>query len=444
MYNVLKWREKIAMNYVQAIDYLYSIPKFTHEPSLEPAKALLLELGSLEKGKKIIHVAGTNGKGSVCAYTASSLLESGKKVGLFTSPHLIDMEERIRINDVNVSKELFLEAFLKVISCEERLQEKYGRFSFFEYLFGMAMYCFWKSDVEYIVLETGLGGRLDATNAIEKPVMTIITPISLDHTAVLGDTLEAVAYEKAGIIKEGVPVVYWAGEGAVIRVIEETANAKHARTSGINAENYEILEITFKSVDFFAQNMYHKNDRYKVPFPAIYQVENALLAIDALWQLAEADSEITYDTVFKGIINTRWSGRFEEAEPGVIVDGAHNEAGILSFVEAVSTRDINSADGKKYLLFAVMKDKDYHKMIKIICDNIEFDKIIVTRSGGERGLEALETGCEFEKYTSTPVVAIEDWKEAFSYGKKLLCDNDTLFCVGSLYLVGAILEKCRR
>ncbi len=444
MYNVLKWRENTAMNYAQAIDYLYSIPKFTHEPSLEPAKALLLELGSPEKDKRIIHVAGTNGKGSVCAYTASSLLESGKKVGLFTSPHLIDMEERIRINNVNVSKELFLEAFLKVKACEEKLSEEFGRLSFFEYLFGMAMYCFCKAGVEYIVLETGLGGRLDATNAVAKPVMTIITPISLDHTAVLGDTLEAVAYEKAGIIKEGVPVVYWAGKEAVVRVVEETASAKHAKTSGITAKNYEILEINYKSVDFFAQNMYHKNDRYKVPFPAIYQVENALLAIDALWQLAKADLQITYDTIFKGIINTRWSGRFEEAEPGVIVDGAHNEAGILSFVEAVSTRDINSADGKKYLLFAVMKDKDYHKMIKLICDNIEFDKIIVTRSGGERGLEALEAKREFEEYTSTPVIAMEDWKEAFSYGKKLLCDNDTLFCVGPLYLVGAILEKCRR
>lgn len=444
MRNALKWKEDTSMNYAQAIDYLYNIPKFTHEPSLEPAKELLLMLGSPERDKKVIHVAGTNGKGSVCAYLSSALMEAGCSTGLFTSPHLVDMEERIRINGVNVSKELFLDSFLIVKECEEKLSDKYGRFSFFEYLFGMAMYCFNKAGLEYIVLETGLGGRLDATNAIEEPAMTIITPISLDHTAVLGNTVEAVAGEKAGIIKNDVPIVYWGADEAVVRVVEHTAAVKGAPVFKKTLKNYEILQINDKSVDFLAQNMYHGNDGYKVPFSAIYQVENALLAIEALWILSDSDMRITYDVIRKGIENTSWAGRFEEVLPGVIVDGAHNEAGVLSFIEAVATRDKSISIGKKYLLFAVMKDKDYHRMIELICDNIDFEEIIVTRSGGGRGLTAEEIKSEFAGYTDTPVIVMEELKEALGYGRGLLGKEDTLFCVGSLYLVGDVLQELRR
>jgi len=328
--------------------------------------------------------------------------------------------------------------------CEEKLEGSVGRFSFFEYLFGMAMYCFDKAGVEYIVLETGLGGRLDATNAIDEPVMTVITPVSLDHTEVLGNTLRAVAYEKAGIIKQGVPVVYWAAEETVRQVVEAVACEKHAGTIALTLKNYEILEINYKSVDFLTKNMYHGNDRYKVPFTAVYQVGNALLAIAALKKLSEADSDIVYDTIYRGIINTRWAGRFDEVCHGVVVDGAHNEAGVLSFIEAVSTREKCIAGGVKYLLFAVMKDKDYHRMVELICKNIDFDKIIVTECGGGRGLLAEELKKEFETFTDVPVIVMKDWKEALYYGKKLLKDNDTLFCAGSLYLTGAVLEEFRR
>ncbi len=436
----------MSMNYAQITDYLYSIPKFTHEPSLEPARALLLMLGSPKQDKKIIHVAGTNGKGSVCAYLSSVLIKAGCRTGLFTSPHLVDIEERIRIDGVNVSKELFAESFHAVRECEEKLEERYGKFSFFEYLFGMAMYCFDKTGVEYIILETGLGGRLDATNAIDNPVMTIITPVSLDHMAVLGNTIELIAGEKAGIIKKDVPVVYWGSDEKVAGVIRDTAGVKGAPAFEMTSKNYEILEVNDKSVDFLAQNMYHGNDKYRVPFLAVYQAENALLAIEALWILSDKDKRITYDAVYAGIEATCWAGRFEEVAPGIVVDGAHNEAGVLSFIEAVATRDKKRLHGKKYLLFTVMKDKDYHRMIELICANIDFDKVIVTRSGGTRGLNAEKIRSEFADFKDTPVVVIEDFKEALAYGRGLIdgsdvAAEDTLFCVGSLYLVGDVLKE---
>ncbi len=431
------------MNYGQAVEYLMNIPKFTHEPGLEPAKKLLNMLGNPEKNKKIIHVAGTNGKGSVCAYLNSVLIGSGSRVGLFTSPHLIRIEERIRINGVMVSEELFTEAFDVVRECEKELTEEFGKLSFFEYLFGMAMYCFGKAEVEYIVLETGLGGRLDATNAVSSPAVTVITPVSFDHVSVLGDTIEAIAGEKAGIIKTGVPVVFWSENPAVSEIISARAKEQSAPCYPIDKSNYEILKNSNKSVDFCVHNRYYKNSGYSVPFPAAYQAGNAMLAIQALECLSKTDMRITYENVAEGIKNTSWAGRFEEIAPNVIVDGAHNEDGIRSFTEAVAGIP---KTGRIYLLFTVMKDKDYRTMIKMLCDKVDFDTVIVTESDGGSGrcVDAFSLKNEFNDLTDKPVIAIEDLKTALKRGQELLGENDTLYCVGSLYLVGAVLKEYGR
>lgn len=431
------------MNYKQTVEYLMNIPKFTHEPGLEAAKKLLKMLGNPEKNKKIIHVAGTNGKGSVCAYLNSVLIGMGSSVGLFTSPHLIRIEERIKINGVMVSEEVFAEAFEAVKECEKKLEGEFGQLSFFEYLFGMAMYCFEQAEVEYIVLETGLGGRLDATNAIYRPAVTVITPVSFDHVSVLGNTIEAIAGEKAGIIKSGVPVVFWSENPEVGKVVFARAKEQGAPCYPIDKSNYEILKNSNKSVDFCAHNRYYKNVRYSVPFPAAYQAGNAMLAIQALECLSDTDARITYERIREGIKNTSWAGRFEEIAPNVVVDGAHNEDGIRSFTEAVEGIPKN---GRIYLLFTVMKDKDYHTMIKKLCDKVDFDKVIVTESDGGSGrcVSAFSLKKEFEDLTDKEVIAIEDLKNALKHGQELLGKDDTLYCVGSLYLVGAVLKEYGR
>ena len=189
-------------NYDEAVEYLLNIPKFSKKTTKENLLELLKRLGNPHKAMKIIHVAGTNGKGSVCAFLNTLLLAAKKQTGLFTSPHLVKMNERMRINGKDVSDERFLQVFQQVYqTVGQMLKQGFTHPSFFEYLFVMALVLFEKENVEYVILETGLGGRLDATNIIEHPMLTIITSISFDHTEILGDTLHKIAMEKAGIIK---------------------------------------------------------------------------------------------------------------------------------------------------------------------------------------------------------------------------------------------------
>ncbi len=240
------------MNYEEAVAYLLDIPKFTSKNPLTHTKELLRLLGNPQEGKKVIHVAGTNGKGSVCAYLQALLLSEGKQVGFFTSPHLVKMNERIRFNQNMITDTQFLETFEVVYEkVKEMGSEGQAHATFFEFLFAMAMVAFEKENVEYIILETGLGGRLDCTNAVERPLLTIITSISLDHTEILGDTVEKIAMEKAGIIKTGVPVIFDGSNEEAADVIRREALKKQVPCKEISKNAFKILENTRKHIAFF-------------------------------------------------------------------------------------------------------------------------------------------------------------------------------------------------
>ena len=196
----------IPRDYQEAVEYIEELPKFTKKHTLEHTKEFLEKLGNPCMDRKVIHVAGTNGKGSVCAYIQAILEAEGKTTGFFTSPHLVKINERIQMNRKPVDDDTFYRVFTKVvIAAKEMEEEGSGHPSYFEFLYGMGMTAFEEMDVEYIVLETGLGGRLDATNSFANPVLSVITSISLDHTDILGDTIEKIAAEKAGIIKKNIP-----------------------------------------------------------------------------------------------------------------------------------------------------------------------------------------------------------------------------------------------
>ena len=206
---MLTKKEPETFTYEEAAAYIEEIPKFTKKHTLEHTKTFLKRLGNPAADRKIVHVAGTNGKGSVCAYLQAILMAEGKRTGFFTSPHLVSVNERIRVDNIQIDNETFLKVFRKVLKIvRQMVEDGIEHPSYFEFLFGMGMTAFAETDVEYIILETGLGGRLDATNAIDNPALAIITSISLDHTAILGDTIEKIAGEKAGIIKPGVPVLF--------------------------------------------------------------------------------------------------------------------------------------------------------------------------------------------------------------------------------------------
>lgn len=239
------------MNYTEAVDYIETIPKFTVKHPPEHTRELLSRLGNPQEGIKIIHVAGTNGKGSVCAYLNAMLLAGGKKTGLFTSPHLVRINERFQINGEDVSDEQFLDAFLKVEKAAKEYEaEGEGHPSYFETLFLMGMLIFKEAGVEYLVMETGLGGRLDATNVVEKPLACIITSISRDHTEYLGDTLEAIAGEKAGIIKAGVPVIYDASQPGPASVIAAKAKEMGSPAWPMEPSFYEMKTQSREGITF--------------------------------------------------------------------------------------------------------------------------------------------------------------------------------------------------
>ncbi len=425
------------MNYTEAVAYINETPKFTTKNSLEHTKECLRRLGNPQDSFQVIHVAGTNGKGSVCAYLASVLREGGYGCGLFTSPHLVKINERFQIDEVPVEDELFLRAFEKVKHLADELTAQ-GSYhpTYFEMLFLMGMCIFQEAGVSYVVLETGLGGRLDATNAIENPLACVITSISMDHIQYLGDTVEAIAGEKAGIIKKAIPVIYDANRHETAQVIEETAQRVGAPAYPVRREDFEIREITSSGIEFSYGKTDGRQQEYSIPFIARYQVMNSALALKTLEVLREQQdfTALTDSQVKAGIGGTRWQGRMETIQPGVIVDGAHNEDGVANFIEtAVYFRD-------KYrivLLFSAVDDKDYPHMIRRICSELRPAQVVTATIQEERAVDAQVLAQEFRKNGCTCVQAENSVKEAFQQAAELRGDG-LLFCIGSLYLIGEI------
>ena len=437
------------MTYEEAVKYIEEIPMFTKKTELKNSRYMLELLGNPQEKPEVIHVAGTNGKGSVCAFLASICRQGGRKTGMFTSPHLVDIRERIQIDGEMVSEESFAKSCETMRTIAEKLiADGYQHPAYFEFLFGMAMEIFAREGVETVVLETGLGGRLDATNAIEHPAVTILTSISMDHMEYLGDTIEAIAEEKAGIIKKGVPVVYWGENPAVADVIEKKAHEKSAQTYAISVKDYEILKIENKKIDFCSFCRYYENSIFTIPFSAAYQVMNASLVLAAMAVLNQGrEDKITLPMIQNGFANTVWQGRMEEVLPRIYVDGAHNEDGIRAFAEAVeyaeNTNGQERAEGK-YLLFSVVKEKDYENMVRLLCEKLDWKGIILTEINGGRRLAGDVMRKLFEQYTDAQIEVCPDIQAAFEVAKTRVGDTDVLYCIGSLYLVGEIKELIGR
>ena len=324
------------MNYEEAVAYIEETPKFTTKNKLEHTKECLRRLGSPEERFKVIHVAGTNGKGSTCAFLTSILREAGYSCGLFTSPHLVVINERFQINEKNIDDDTFLHAFEKVKKlADELVAEGSYHPTYFEFLFLMGMVIFADAGVDYVVLETGLGGKLDATTAVEHPLACVITSISFDHMQYLGNTITAIAGEKAGIIVPGVPVIYDGNDAEAAKVISERAQELGSPYYEVKREDAVILRNTMSGIDFSFKNEYYGNTTFSIPFIAKYQVMNSMLALKTI-EVMKNHISVSEDAVCRGVRETRWQGRMETVLPGVIVDGAHNEDGVEKFVETAA------------------------------------------------------------------------------------------------------------
>ena len=427
-------------NYENAVSYIMMIPRFSGKNSIEDTKAFYSFLQEPGSSASIIHVAGTNGKGSVCAFLNSLLSVMGKKTGVFTSPHLVDVEERICINDKPITKQEFYELFCEMrnelIQYKKTMPEREEYHpSFFEFLFFMAMLYFEKKQVDSIILETGLGGRLDATNVIHKADACVITEIGYDHMEYLGDTLEQIASEKAGIILNGTPVIFWDKQKESTRIIREIAEKKNAPCISVSKENGNLNGIHDKDIDFSYKSRYYEYVRLQCHTSALYQMENALLALTTLEQIY-TEKEISVQLLKDGISGMHWEGRMEEILPGVYLDGAHNEDGMNAFLHTVS---LTPCMGNRHLLFSAVSDKRADKMAESILDSRLFYDIIIVRMQNSRGITTQELMKLFQNHSNvficdSPETALEQLLQ----NKK---EEDHIYIAGSLYLVGQIKQR---
>ncbi|HIU64026.1 MAG TPA: bifunctional folylpolyglutamate synthase/dihydrofolate synthase [Candidatus Avacidaminococcus intestinavium] len=417
------------MKYEAAIQYLENLGKFGIRLGMERIEALLKELGNPEQQVKFVHVTGTNGKGSVSSMIADILLASGVKTGKFISPHLVRYNERIELNGQPISDEEFAAIITSVkVAAECITQKGVDQPTQFEILTAAAFLCFAQNRLDYAIVEVGLGGLWDSTNVM-LPVVAVITNVSLDHTDRIGKTIEEIAMQKAGIIKEGVPVVTAATENALgpIKAMSLFKQAPlyiygNAFTTQLVSSNIKKQLFTLSAGD------YHSN--YEIKLLGAHQLINAAVAIVAAKLVSKQDARITEEALHQGVSVTRWPGRLEvvKEKPDLILDGAHNPAGAKALRAALD----QYYSGKVIcFIFGMMGDKDTASV-----ENILFqpgDKVIAVKAdGGDRAAEATTLAREIGETTLTETNLPAAYAKALS-----LVPVDGVICVcGSLYLVG--------
>jgi dihydrofolate synthase/folylpolyglutamate synthase len=414
------------ITYVDTIEYLYSLQNFGIKLGLKNIKALLERLSSPHESYKTVHIAGTNGKGSTAAAIESVLIEGGYNVGLYTSPHLIDFKERIRVNKEQIDEESVVRITRLVREKKEELKID-CEITFFEYVTAIAFYYFMQKNVDIAIIEVGMGGRLDATNVIT-PMVSIVTSISKEHQIYLGETIKEIAGEKAGIIKEGIPVISGVRDKQARGVIKETAKAK-------NAKLYE-LQKDFNFTDLGAQTFDYKgiDKTYKGVKKSLlgaHQFDNFSVALAALEVIEKSGFTVDEKNLRKGLSNVKWDGRFEvfSSKPLLILDGAHNDESMES---AVNTLRKNFPGKKVILVIGIMKDKDISDIIKHISDISH--TVIITKPEINRAAKTRELAEFFDE--KKEVVQIPSVKDAIDHAKKLYDDGSLIFVTGSLFTVG--------
>lgn len=436
-------KKKQILNYAEAVQYLEDTPRFVRKNNMEDTKAFLARLGNPDRDMKILHIAGTNGKGSVCAYLRSILEEAGYSCCVFTSPHLVEPRERFLMKGSLVSEEDFYLAFCHVYELLDWEAIEQGRGyhpAFFEYLFFMGMLLFKEAAADYCILETGLGGRLDATNAIETKEAAVITRIGLDHTAHLGNSLSEIAGEKAGILSKGRPLVYLDEMEEVSKVFREQAYKLDCPEFSVSKRDYTLLNFKNKTIDFSYHSRYYDYISLRLHTIALYQMENASLAIRTIEALFP-EGVICAKQIAQGLEKAFWAGRMEEVAPEVFVDGSHNPDGIRAFLEAVEQ---DGFAGHRQLVFGVMKDKDYERMVRAIVQGGLFAEVSLVPIQSERAMGTEELQEVFRSAGGKGVKIYPSVEVAYRE-VKARAENMRIYVAGSLYLVGevkALIERC--
>jgi len=420
------------MNYTEALDYIHGTLKFGVKLGLANIAALLQLMGDPHKNLKFVHVAGTNGKGSTVAFISSILMESGYKTGIYTSPYLERFTERIKIGSEEISETDVARITVFVKEKVEQLIENGGNHpTEFEIVTAIAFQYFFEKGCDIVVLEVGLGGRFDSTNVIECPLAAVITTISYDHMNILGDTLEKIAYEKAGIIKENTDVVLYPQANEALQVFERVCYDKKSRLNRILLSDFEILESSISGSSF----LHKKYGRYKIRIPGEHQAANAVTAIETVKILKEKGFDrICEVTIDKGLMKAMWPGRLEMVcnDPVFLIDGAHNSEGAVTLAGNLK----KYFPGKKMLvIIGVLKDKDYKSIIEpLIPIASEF---IAVKPQNDRGMESQDLAIILRDYCNN--VSVSDTiEEAISNSIKIVTKDSIICAYGSLYYIGQI------
>jgi len=440
-------KKDVRLSYEEALLWIHGLGRFGIKPGLKRVARLLELLQNPQESIRFVHIGGTNGKGSTAAMLASICRAAGYKTGLYTSPYLLSFTNRMAVDGKDVSEDELVDLVARIRPLVSLISADtaYGEMTEFEVVTALALTYFAQKNVDLVILEVGLGGRLDATNIV-KPLLSIITNVSLEHTEILGDTVEKIAYEKAGIIKERVPVLTASEDPAALKVIETTAGQKSSvlyRVEGDTKANANLSRsVSYDSRKISEDGQYFQYyglnmvlDNVFIPLRGLFQLKNASTAVAAAEILADTISGMDEKTIRMGLSQTSWPGRLELLcdKPKLVMDGAHNPAAMK---ELISSLKAFFSYEKLILIFGALAGKDLSKMLDIALPLA--DQVIFTRPASERAVDPSEI---VEKYASrlnsfkgTLVVETNIAKaleEAFSASGA----EDLILVTGSLYTV---------
>ena len=414
------------MDYQEALNYIDGVAWFGSKPGLSRVTELLHALGDPQNRLKFVHIAGTNGKGSCAAMLASVLKTAGYKTGLFTSPYLYRFNERMQINGEEIGNEVLADIVTRVSVPAEKMEDHPTEF---ELMTAAAMLWYAEEDCDIVVLEVGLGGRFDATNVISRPEVSVIMNIGLDHTKILGDTVEKIAAEKAGIIKSGCPCVLYQQSGSVTQVIREHCQEMD---SALSIADFSAIRIEFDSLE--GQVFTYKGEAYAIPLLGEHQRKNAAVVIETVETLRRRGWKLSQEDVEHGLYAVSWPARFEPVseEPYFIVDGGHNPQCAQTVAENLKNYFPLC---RRVLLMGVLADKDYRGLSGILAP--EADEFVCVTPDSDRALPAEELAQVLRPF-GKPVTVCKSIKEGVSAAIDAAGRDGMVCAVGSLYMVGDI------
>ena len=414
------------MDYKEALAYLNAVEFFGSKPGLERMAAMLDALGNPQDGMKFVHVAGTNGKGSCAAMTASVLKAAGYKTGLYTSPYLYRFNERMQIGGKEIEDDVLAELVTRVKPIAEAMEDHP---TVFELMTVTALLWYKEAGCDIVVLEVGLGGRFDATNVIPAPECAVIMNIGLDHTEILGDTLEQIAFEKAGILKPGTEAVLFQQSESVTEVVQKRCDELGIT---LHIPDFTAIKVEFDSL--YGQTFTYKGESYALPLLGAHQLKNAATVLEVVEVLRRRGWKLEQSDVEHGLYAVHWPGRFEllSEEPLVVVDGGHNPQCALTVRDNLLRY---FPDKRRILLLGVLRDKDYPALTEIL--NEAADEYICITPDSHRALPAGELADFLNRYNK-PVAVCDSIRDGVSLALDRSDEGSVVCAVGSLYSVGEI------